>query len=66
MQQALRNLPEGEVTAIGKSGRMTGKDIRLSYPVRVLSNGSLLDPDDVRAKLRSAYEYFVENGKIEP
>lgn len=30
MQQALRNLPEGEVTAIGKSGRMTGKDIRLS------------------------------------
>lgn len=66
MQQALRNLPEGEVTAIGKSGRMTGRDIRLSYPVRVLSTGSLLDPADVRAKLYSAYEYFVANGKIEP
>ncbi|MEN3167758.1 hypothetical protein [Gluconobacter sp. OJB] len=66
MQQALRNLPEGEITAIGKSGRLTGKDIRLSFPVRVLSNGNLLDPIDVRAKLLSAYEYFVENGKIEP
>ena len=66
MQQALRNLPEGEITAIGRTGRMTGRDIRLSWPVRVLSNGSLLDPTDVRAKLRSAYDYFVENGKIEP
>lgn len=66
MQQALRNLPEGEITAIGKGGRMTGHDIRLSHPVRVLANGSLLDPHDVRAKLRSAYDYFVENGKIEP
>lgn len=66
MQQALRNLPEGEITAIGKNGRVTGNDIRLSYPVRILSNGSLLDPADVRAKLRAAYEYFVENGKIEP
>ena len=66
MQQALRNLPEGEITAIGRSGRMTGKDIRLSFPVRVLSNGNLLDPIDVKAKLLAAYEYFVENGKIEP
>lgn len=65
MQQALRNLPDGEITAIGKHGRMTGKDIRLSYPVRVLANGSLLDPDDVRVKLKAAYDYFVENGKIE-
>ena len=66
MQQALRNLPEGEITAIGKYGRMTGEDIRLSYPVRVQTSGSLLNPKDVRAKLRSAYEYFVENGKIDP
>ncbi|MGC4252657.1 MAG: hypothetical protein QM605_14625 [Sphingobium sp.] len=65
MQQALRNLPDGEITAIGKHGRLTGKDIRLSYPVRVISTGSLLDPNDVRAKLRSAYDYFVENSKIE-
>jgi len=66
MQQALRNLPEGEITAIGKHGKLTGQDIRLSYPVRVQTNGSLLVPEDVRAKLRSAYDYFVENGKIEP
>jgi hypothetical protein len=65
MQQALRNLPDGEITAVGKNGRLTGKDIRLSYPVRVLSTGSLLDPIDVRTKLRAAYDYFVENGKIE-
>lgn len=64
MQQALRNLPDGEITAVGKHGRQSGKDIRLSYPVRVLYSGSLLDPEDVRAKLRSAYDYFVENGKI--
>lgn len=65
MQKALRNLPEGEITAIGKHGRMSGKDIRLSFPVRVLYDGSLLDSNDVRNKLKSAYDYFVENGKIE-
>ena len=64
MQQALRNLPEGEITAIGKQGRQSGSDIRLSHPVRVQSNGSLLDPQDVRAKLKQAYDYFVESGKI--
>lgn len=65
MQQALRNLPDGEITAVGKHGKLTGKDIRLSYPVRVLSTGSLLDATDVRARLRDAYDYFVANGKIE-
>lgn len=65
MQQALRNLPDGEITAVGKHGKLTGKDIRLSYPVRVLSTGSLLDPTDVRAKLSDAYDYFIANGKIE-
>jgi hypothetical protein len=64
MQQALRNLPDGEITAVGKMGKLSGNDIRLSYPVRVLCNGSLLDPEDVRSKLRSAYDYFIENGKI--
>jgi hypothetical protein len=66
MQQALRNLPQGEITAIGKHGRITGKDIRLNYPARILKTGSLLDPDDVIRALREAYNYFVENGKIEP
>lgn len=66
MQEALRNLPDGEIKAVGKHGRLTGKDLRLSYPVRVLSTGSLLDPSDVRDKLRAAYDYFLENGKIQP
>lgn len=46
MQEALRNLPDGEIKAVGKHGRLTGKDLRLSYPVRVLSTGSLLDPSE--------------------
>ncbi len=65
MQQALRNLPDGEITAMGKYGKMKGNDIRLSYPVRVLCEGSLYDPNDVRSKLKSAYDYFIENEKIE-
>ena len=42
MQRALRNLPEGEVVARGRHGRLTGNDIRLSYPATISKNGSLL------------------------
>lgn len=66
MQQALRNLPEGEIQAIGKLGRLTGNDIRLTHPASILKIGSLLDPEDALRALRSAYNHFVENGKIEP
>ncbi|MFT4091316.1 MAG: hypothetical protein QM645_11330 [Asticcacaulis sp.] len=66
MQQVLRNLPDGEITAVGKTGRQTGKDVRLSLPVRIRCDGSLPDPIDVQEKLKSAYRHFVENGKIEP
>lgn len=66
MQQALRNLPEGEVRAIGRDGKMSGNDIRLSHPVSVISSGRMLDPDDVVRALHSAYNYFVDNGKIVP
>ncbi len=65
MQQALRNLPEGEITARGPGGRMTGNDIRLSHRASVLKHGSLLDPKDVIRALREAHQYFVDNGKIE-
>jgi hypothetical protein len=65
MQEALRNLPEGEITAIGRDGRMTGNDIRLSHNVSVLKNGSLLDPQDVQRGLRDAHKYFLDNGKID-
>lgn len=66
MQQALRNLPEGELKVKGRTGSLQGRDIRLSYPVSVLMRGSLVDPGDMQEKLFSAYRYFVENGKIEP
>lgn len=66
MQQALRNLPEGEITAIGKHGRMSGRDIRLSFPARVERQGNLLEPGDVIRAFIQAYDYFVQNGKIEP
>jgi hypothetical protein len=65
MQEALRNLPEGEITAIGRNGRMTGNDIRLSHPANVLKSGNLLDPTDVVRALREAYQFFVDNGKID-
>jgi hypothetical protein len=65
MQHALRNLPEGEITAIGPNGKQTGKDIRLSHPARIIKNGSLLDPEDVIRALREAHQFFVDNGKID-
>jgi hypothetical protein len=65
MQEALRNLPEGEITAVGRDGRMVGGDIRLSHRVSVLKSGSLLDPQDVIRALREAHKYFVDNGKID-
>ena len=65
MQQALRNLPEGEIKAVGKTGQISGTDIRLSYPARVQTNGNLLVPDDVVRALWEAYEHFVNNGKID-
>jgi hypothetical protein len=56
MQNALRNLPEGEITAVGRNGKQTGKDIRLSCPASIVKIGALLDPDDVlrfRSDLKS-------------
>ena len=65
MQQALRNLPDGEIKARGRDGRMKGNDIRLSYNASVLKAGSLLDPEDAMRALREAHKHFVDNGKIE-
>jgi hypothetical protein len=66
MQHALRNLPEGEITAVGRNGKQTGKDIRLSHSASVLKSGNLLDPGDVIRALREAHQFFIKNGKIEP
>ena len=66
MQRALRNLPDGDIRAVSKEGRQTGRDVRLSHSARVIKNGSLLDPQDVERALREAYDYFIANGKIQP
>lgn len=66
MKRALRNLPDGDIRAVSKSGRQSGRDIRLSYSARVLRQGSLLDPVDVERALREAYDSFGNNGKIQP
>ncbi|MGO9399723.1 MAG: hypothetical protein ACLP19_18040 [Xanthobacteraceae bacterium] len=65
MQEALRNLPEGEIRARGPGGRMSGNDIRLSHPTSILKTGNLLDPQDTVRALREAYRHFVDNGKID-
>jgi hypothetical protein len=64
MQQALRNLPDGEITAIGRHGKMSEGDIRLSYPANILKLNSLLNPTDVERALLQAYDHFLQNGKI--
>jgi hypothetical protein len=65
MQTALRNLPDGEITARGPGGRMTGNDIRLSHKASVIKNGNLLDIDDVIRALRGAHAFLADNGKID-
>ena len=65
MQTALRNLPDGEITAKGPGGRMTGNDIRLTYKANVIKNGNLLDIDDAIRALREAHDHLAHNGKIE-
>jgi hypothetical protein len=64
MQEALRHLPDGEITAIGRHARSTGKDVRLHYNANVLRSNSLLDPKDTLRALREAYEYFEANGRL--
>jgi hypothetical protein len=65
MQRALRNLPEGEITARGRHGRVSGNDIRLSYPVTIAKNGSLLKHEGVLEAFQEAYRHFRESGQIQ-
>lgn len=64
MQEALRHLPDGEITAIGRHSRSTGKDVRLHYNANIIRSNSLLDPADTLRALREAYEYFQANGRL--
>jgi hypothetical protein len=46
---------------------MEGKPERISdsHPASILKGGSLLDANDVIRALREAYQFFIDNGKIE-
>lgn len=64
---AARDLPEGQVRAIGKDGKVTGNDLRLqsSMPFdRLRPNGTLLDLENTRSQLLKVYHRFVDDGKI--
>ncbi|HEY4250652.1 MAG TPA: hypothetical protein VGM87_05615 [Roseomonas sp.] len=68
LADAARNLPDGEVRAIGKQGRQVGNDLRLSAPMPfkpVRPRSSLLQLDDAREKMLRVYHRFVEDSKIE-
>lgn len=64
---AARNLPDGEVIALGKGGKQVGDDLRLSMPMPIKlirERGALLDLEDTRTKLLRVYQRFTEDDKI--
>ena len=66
---AARDLPEGQVRAIGRDGKAKGTDLRLQTEMpfkRLRPNGALLDTLDARDQLMKVYTRFVEDGKIDP
>lgn len=63
---AARNLPDSDLSADTKSGKINGDTIRLTYNARVLTTGELLDRNDVKRAMVEAYRNFVDNGRIEP
>ncbi|MGY0794113.1 hypothetical protein ACW7BJ_32590 [Azospirillum argentinense] len=63
---AARNLPDSDLSADTKSGKINGDTIRLTYSPRVLTTGDLLDRNDVKRAMVEAYRNFVDNGRIEP
>ncbi len=66
MTKALRNLPERDVVAHGRNGKISGGDLFLSYKANVKLIDSLLDPEDVLRAFKEAFNSFVDNGRIEP
>ncbi|WP_376958163.1 hypothetical protein ABNQ39_14155 [Azospirillum sp. A26] len=63
---AARNLPDSDLSADTKSGKIKGDVIRLTYGPRVLVIGDLLDRNDVKRAMVEAYRNFIDNGRIEP
>ena len=66
--EAGRNLPDGEVRAIGRDGKQVGNDLRLSAPMPfklVRDRSSLIELDNARQQMLRAFQRFVEDGKIE-
>ena len=67
MQQALRNLPEGELEAIGKTGRQKGNDIRLELSRPSGCRSAAFSTRKMHGLSSCRHStYFVDNGKIDP
>jgi hypothetical protein len=65
-KRLLRNVPDDEMTLVGKSGRQkNGKISKLSYPANILTIGSILDREDVARSMVEAFHSFISNGYIE-
>ena len=75
ISSALRDLPDGVLTSVGKSGVIKGQDIRLKAPRRInlapLPEGvpkgaqsALLDLEHTLQELTIVHSRFLEDGKI--
>lgn len=65
----LRNLPDGEIKARGRSGEIRGGDARLSQimPVqRISETSSLYDLTSARDQMLEVHRRFLHDGKITP
>ncbi len=65
----LRNLPDGEVTVIGKHGRATGADARLYYDIpinRVSEKSGLLVLEHAKEQMQEVHRRLLQDGKIQP
>lgn len=64
---SLRNIPDGEIRAIGRNGEVRGDDARLSQLMsvqRISDTSSLLDLGHARDQMLEVHRRFLHDGKI--
>ena len=67
LASGLRNMADGEIKVIGKSGVAKGDDARLSMDMnieKVSGNSSLLDLEDARSQMIEVHRRFIHDGKL--
>jgi len=68
LEAGLRNIPDGEIRAIGAKGRVLGDDARLSMDMgvrRLSDTSSLLDPSHARDQMLEVHRRFLYDGVFE-